>query len=621
VAAVDDVLIDVRGLQKYFPIRGGLLRREVGAVRAVDGIDFHIRRGETLGLVGESGCGKTTVGRAILNLTTPTAGTVLYRFPAISPEEAALYRPVPEGVRPLGLSIFSLVVFIVGLGSLDFGLLLLFAPALVPGSVAALFGVYSGYLTGFGLYLVSGGAASMLFGGALWDLDRWARAPTILLMGVFFFVNLLGFPAGLAGSVLCVVVMGYLTRPTTKAAFPSARKAPPPRLGPAAAPLITEGAIEVGRLTPQAMRHLRRRMQIMFQDPFSSMNPRMLVKDIVGEPLRVHRIPRWFCRRCRTSPLMQSKTIKLSRSFTDPKAPPGPCEICGGTLAWVSGSFTGREVRSRVITLLERVGLNPEHLYRFPHEFSGGQRQRIGIARALALNPEFIVLDEPTSALDVSVQAQILNLLKDLQRELGLTYLFISHHLAVVHHISNRVNVMYVGELVESAATDELFQEPLHPYTKALLSAIPVPDPEVRMQRVILAGDVPSPANPPPGCRFHPRCPVAFEVCGWSPQEVVDALDEEFAERQTKGAREPTHVVQVEMEDDGFRLLVQPGTAPDVLRFVQGIVSADAERVRALKAVATVAAEGDAVVVRLHAGRPPLLREVRRDHSVACHLY
>ncbi|MCI4346700.1 MAG: ABC transporter ATP-binding protein, partial [Thermoplasmata archaeon] len=206
-------------------------------------------------------------------------------------------------------------------------------------------------------------------------------------------------------------------------------------------------------------------LQIVFQDPFSSLSPRMLVKDIVAEPLEIHRLG------------------------------------------------TRGERQQRVAELLQSVGLNPEHLWRFPHEFSGGQRQRIGIARALALRPDFIVLDEPTSALDVSVQAQILNILKRLQAEQELSYLFISHHLSVIRAVSHRVVVMYLGKVAERAPTEELFTRPLHPYTQALLAAIPIPDPDQHRERIILSGDVPSPAAPPPGCRFHTRCPAVMPIC------------------------------------------------------------------------------------------------------------
>jgi peptide/nickel transport system ATP-binding protein/oligopeptide transport system ATP-binding protein len=213
------------------------------------------------------------------------------------------------------------------------------------------------------------------------------------------------------------------------------------------------------------MRELRGKLQIVFQDPFSSLSPRMLVRDIIAEPLEIH------------------------------------------------GVGTRAERRRRVSELLREVGLNPEHEWRFPHEFSGGQRQRIGIARALALRPEFIVLDEPTSALDVSVQAQILNILRRLQAEQRLAYLFISHHLSVVRAMSQRVVVMYLGRVVEQAPTEALFQRPLHPYTQALLSAIPIPDPDLKRERIVLQGDVPSPAAPPPGCHFHTRCPAVMPVC------------------------------------------------------------------------------------------------------------
>jgi len=329
--ATDNILLEVKNLKKYFPVRKGIFRRVVAHVKAVDDIDMFIREGETLGLVGESGCGKTTTGRAILRLIEPTAGEI--RFSSKK----------------------------------------------------------------------------------------------------------------LAGS-------GEEYR-----------------------------EVDVAKAPPKLLKALRRDMQIIFQDPYSSLNPRMTVGAIVGEPLLVHRVAR------------------------------------------------GSERENRVRELLGAVGLKPDHMKRYPHEFSGGQRQRIGVARALALDPQLIVADEPVSALDVSIQAQVLNLLEDLQEEFGLTYLFIAHDLSVVKHIGNRVAVMYLGKIVELAKTEELFGLPKHPYTEALMSAVPVPDPDYNVERILLEGDVPSPVNPPSGCYFHPRCRYAKEICSTEPPAYRDLGGEHFA--------------------------------------------------------------------------------------------
>jgi len=308
-------LLEVKNLKKYFPIKKGILSQTMGQVRAVDDVSFTLESGETLGLVGESGCGKTTVGRSILRLIEPTAGQITFK---------------------------------------------------------------------------------------------------------------------------------------------------------------NQNLLELER---EALRKVRASLQIIFQDPFSSLDPRMKVGQIIAEPLRNH--------------------LKISRA----------------------------EIRDRVAYLMERVGLHPEQMRRYPHEFSGGQRQRIGIARALALNPLAIICDEPVSALDVSIQAQVINLLAQLQEEMNLSYLFIAHDLSVVEHISDRVAVMYLGRIVELATDRALYQNPLHPYSQALLSAVPIPDPEIQRKKIVLPGDVPSPINPPSGCSFHTRCPECKAVCSRQEPTLRDMGD------------------------------------------------------------------------------------------------
>jgi oligopeptide/dipeptide ABC transporter ATP-binding protein len=335
-----NALFQIRNLKKYYPIYGGVFKRMVAKVKAVDGVSLTILKGECFGLVGESGCGKTTFGKTILRLLKPDAGHIFFDVP-------------PEVVEEIE------------------------------------------------------------------DLER---------------------------------------------KNPKSRRLKKLREQ-------YDSATFLGR----ELQPLRRKMQIVYQDPTTSLDPRMLVKDIVAEPLSAQ------------------------------------------------GIAKGEEAKKMVLEILERVGLSERQLYRFPHEFSGGQRQRIAVARALVSRPEFVVLDEPTSAVDVSVRAQLLNLFQDLQKEFDLTYMFISHDLSIVECISQRVAIMYLGKIVEYSSTEEIFHKPMHPYSQALIASVPTPDPTKRKERVPLTGEVPSPVNPPPGCRFHPRCPLAMDICRQKEPELLDA--------------------------------------------------------------------------------------------------
>lgn len=337
-------LIETEALKKYYPITGGILRRRVGEVRAVDGVSLSIPKKKCFGLVGESGCGKTTFAKTMIRLLKPNSGHIYFDVPEDIKEEIA-------------------------------------------------------------------------------KLEQSKKSPELKKLRAQY---------------------------------------------------------DLATFRGKKLKSMRRKMQIVYQDPTRSLNPRMLVKDIVGEPLIVQKLAK------------------------------------------------GTERRKKTLEILGKVGLTEKHMYRYPHEFSGGQRQRIAIARALVTNPEFVVLDEPTSSVDVSVRSQLLNLFQDLRKELGLTYLFISHDLSVVECIADQVAVMYLGKIVELAKTTELYKNPLHPYSLALFSSIPIPDPAVKRKRIELKGEVPSPVNPPTGCRFHPRCSEVMELCRKEEPELIDVGNGHF---------------------------------------------------------------------------------------------
>ena len=442
--AYEGNLIDVLRLKKYFPIRGGLLRRAVGYVRAVDDVTFSIKPGETLGLVGESGCGKTTVGRAIMMLTAPTEGYVFFETPKEVVEDFSRLQGLIDECKRGAMT------------------------------NAQAIGIAE--------------SISGLLGSSACDIRRERKK------------HLCGDADRIADRLSSV-------DPSTVAG----------RDEQEVLDLVEDAEHEVCRRyclnhkPRRTLRRMRRRIQFVFQDPFSSLNPKMLIKDIVSEPIKAQLS-------------LRADKAELSKIFGDygVTAKEVKADGSGRKSRRSGGASRGVLIRERTIELLEKVGLNPEHMYRYPHEFSGGQRQRIGIARALSVNPDFVVLDEPTSALDVSVQAQILNMLNNLQNDFGLTYLFISHDLSTIRYMCDRVVVMYLGKVVEYAAKDDLFSKPTHPYTEALLSVIPAPDPDMKRDRIILPGDVPSPANPPPGCRFHTRCPVAKDICAVEDPPLTD---------------------------------------------------------------------------------------------------
>ncbi|MGC8598973.1 MAG: ABC transporter ATP-binding protein [Thermoplasmata archaeon] len=427
---MNEILIVGRGLKKYFEIKTGLFSRKKLNVKAVDDVDIVINRGEVVGLVGESGCGKTTLGRLILRLIEPTGGELYYKPP----------QDLVEKIRN----------------------------------------------------------------------NEKISAQELKKFSIF-------------------------------------------------------------HMGKNDVRELRKHMQIVFQDPYSSLDPRYLIKDIIAEPLR--------------------------------------------SFGWES-----KEAYRRAEELLKEVGLGPEFMNKFPHELSGGQRQRVAIARALALKPEFVVLDEPTSALDVSVQAQVLNLLEDLRKEFNLTMLFISHHILVVRHIADRIMVMYLGKIVEIAETREIFRNPLHPYTQALLSAVPVPDPKTKRMRIHLEGEVPSPVNPPKGCSFHTRCKFAFEKCGWTSDELVEYL--RLVMDPTRNEELRGNVLsEIQIISDTeilmkFSELKNPGS-------IKGVIEKEKinNNIRAFYGIESFEFSGEGVRIRLYEPKKPELKDVGNGHMVACFLH
>lgn len=456
-------LLHVSHLKKYFPISSNLLRSR-GSVKALDDVTFSIREGETLGVVGETGCGKTTLGRTVLGLIKATDGNVYFDLPQETMDDIIAKEDRIHDLLNLKQRTQEEEQEIAELEK---------------------------------------------------DLED----------------------------------------------------------------IRSENSLT--KLSGRKMNDYRKIMQPIFQDPFSSLDPRKLIKDVIAEPMRL---------------------------LTD---------------------MTSDEIFEKEKTLIEEIGLSEDHLYRFPHEFSGGQRQRIGIARAIGIEPKLLVLDEPTSALDVSVQAQILNMLRRIQKERGLSYLFISHHLNVIRLMADRVAVMYLGRVAELTDTDRLFTEMLHPYTKALLSAIPSIDPEKRKGRIILEGEIPSPAYPPKGCYFHPRCPEAMKHCGWSPRDIAEPIRSMLEPYRNPEATEFPPIAEIVTDEEANIIdivLSAPVTNKDkIVKLFKDLADKEAASGYGImfKSIESVNLLDDQVTLRVKQieGESPTLKEVRKGHYVSCLLY
>lgn len=471
------IILHVSHIKKYFDVSSGL-RKSRGQVKALDDVTFSLREGETVGIVGETGCGKTTLGRSVLRLIEPTSGDVYMNLP----------REIMN--RMIGLE-----------GELS--------------------------LAKDKLSLAGSRKKS--------EDDEYSKDVSELETKI---------------------------KTLTAELVPLRKK------------------YSVTKIRRHELVKYRKLIQPVFQDPYSSLDPRMLVKDVIAEPMRL---------------------------LTDKKE---------------------SDIFKETLEIIQEIGLSEDHLYRFPHEFSGGQRQRIGIARSLVIKPKILVLDEPTSALDVSVQAQILNMMRSIQRDRNISFIFISHHLSVIRMMSDRVAVMYLGKIVEMADTDALFTKMLHPYTKALLSAIPVPDPNTKMDRIILEGEIPSPSNPPTGCHFHTRCPVAMKNCGWSASDMAQPLREmldTFRNREANAfpniqeivSDDVENTVEIEFQDN----LSNPEA---MLNAFKALIDKESNAKGGVKfkAVGNVSLlSPNTIVISLIEYDTPTLREISKDHFVSCLIY
>jgi len=576
----------------WFAERRTFLTELVGEkrwVKAVDGIDLDIPRGQIVCLVGESGCGKTTTGKALLRLVEPTEGDVLFEMPESDfrryddvrhrPDDPLSAKTLEDLRRRYSLSWTERApwskaqLLTTGIAVAVAFFLAVALPSLIAAALHAPFTANAVALaSSIGVGLILGGV------GLLPPTRPSRRTADALALLALAAVNLLPLVGPLlstriaSGAEIPFDVLGAFGSVWGAAAFGMIfAQIFAPGTAAVVSRLILDQRLRSEGLTGIKMRSLRRRLHLIFQDPYESLNPKQSALEIVSEPLKVNRIT--------TSP---------------------------------------EETMALVVRALNDAGLRPaeEFLYRFPHELSGGQRQRVSIAAALVLEPDFIVADEPVSMLDVSIRTDILQLLLDLREKKGLTYLFITHDLGLAWVIADRIAVMYLGKIVETGSAEQVIGQPKHPYTQALISVVPSPDPRKRVERIILKGERPDPVNIPAGCRFHPRCPVAFERCGWTADEVVDEL------RSLQGQGMLTGIEAVQAQDPKtIGIALAPGASPDAMaETLRAFVAEHRSSRLALKGIADVHVSDGYVYASMHAWSEPALLELEPGNAVACHL-